>query len=122
MTALGVPPDSQAELTELLEAVDPDESGYVSYEHFIAIAAIRLHQRTEEEAAAEVETAFQLFAGGQEKITLAHLRKIAKELKEKVDEKLLKEMISEANGGSGLAHGVSLEQFEGVMRRAGVFK
>lgn len=107
-----------------MEAVDPDESGYVSYNHFVAIAAIKLHQRTDEQKAAEIESAFELFTRGHGsgKITLVDLRMVAKELKEKMDDKLLKDMIAEANGGTGLGQGVSLEQFEDVMKRAGVFK
>jgi hydroxyacylglutathione hydrolase len=124
LTALGTPPDSPDELRELLEAVDPEESGYVSYEHFVAIAAIKLHQRTEDQKRDEIETAFQLFTGGPTdgKITLAALRRVARELKENINDELLKDMIQEANGGVGVAQGVDLDQFEGVMRRAGVFK
>ena len=54
-------------------------------------------------------------------ITLAHLRRVAKELREDVDERVLRDMIVEANGGQGISNGVGMEEFEGVMRRAGVF-
>lgn len=78
----------------------------------------------------EVEHAFNLFTGGsgEQRITLAMLRRVARELKEDVDEQVLKDMIREARGGdfetAGEAsrNGVSLREFEGVMRRAGVFR
>ena len=124
LTALGTPPNSPEELQELLEAVDPDDSGYVSYEHFVAIAALKLHNRSEEEQRDEVEAAFKLFTSGSSdgKITFATLRRVAKELKENTDDQLLKDMIQEANGGAGIGQGVDMDQFEGVMRRAGVLK
>jgi hydroxyacylglutathione hydrolase len=63
--------------------------------------------------------------GGREEladavITLQDLQRIAKELNEDVDEATLKDMMVEANGGRG--RGVNIRDFEGVMRRAGVFR
>ncbi len=52
---------------------------------------------------------------------MAHLRRIARDLKEEVPEQTLKDMILEANGGGGVNRGVGMQDFEGVMRRAGVF-
>jgi len=37
-------------------------------------------------------------------------------------EGVLRDMILEANGGAGVGKGVGREEFEGVMRRAGVFR
>ena len=75
----------------------------------------------------EVKAAFTLFThGGPGPITLAHLRRVAKELKEDVPDDVLKDMIREANGGvkgKGKARdagGVGLEDFESVMKRAGL--
>jgi Ca2+-binding EF-hand superfamily protein len=72
---------------------------------------------------AEVDAAFQLFTKGTDgPITLGHLRRIARELKEdNLGDELLKDMILEANGGAGVNAGVTLEQFHDVMTRAGVF-
>lgn len=71
---------------------------------------------------AEVDTAFQLFTRGTDgPITLSHLRRIARELKEDSGDALLRDMILEANGGAGVDVGVSLEQFHEIMLRAGVF-
>lgn len=70
-----------------------------------------------------MDEAFRLFTNSQEgPITLAHLRRVAAVLKEDVDEELLKDMILEANGGAGVARGVKMDEFDGVMRRAGVWR
>lgn len=74
--------------------------------------------------AEEVDAAYRLFTRGSEgPITLGHLRRIARELKEEgsVGEELLRDMILEANGGEGVNVGVSREQFREVLGRAGVF-
>ncbi len=59
---------------------------------------------------------------GGEVITMQTLKRVAKVLKEDVDEKVLRDMILEANGGSGVRKGVGREEFGEVMRRAGVLK
>jgi Ca2+-binding EF-hand superfamily protein len=78
-----------------------------------------------ESNAEEVGAAYRLFThGGTGPITIAHLRRVAKELREDVPDDVLKDMILEANGGlKGKGRdigGVSLEEFEDVMRRAGL--
>ncbi|OAA66114.1 Las1-like protein [Cordyceps fumosorosea ARSEF 2679] len=131
LIALGVPPSSPAELREFVSILDPDDDGYATYEPFFAIAALKFHARTDEGGdepsgdrhAAEVDEAFALFTNHQEgPITLAHLRRVAAVLKEDVDEELLKDMILEANGGAGVARGVRADEFDAVMRRAGVWR
>jgi hydroxyacylglutathione hydrolase len=71
-----------------------------------------------------VEEAFRLFTNGQEEgpITLAHLRRVAAVLKEDVDEEMLRDMILEANAGAGVARGVGVDEFDGVMKSAGVWR
>ncbi len=58
----------------------------------------------------------------EEKITLATLKRVAKALKEDVEDELLRDMILEANGGAGVGRGVEKDEFEAVMRRAGVWR
>lgn len=102
--------------------MDPDNSGWVDWPHFVAVAALKLHARHEDPDAVseEVVKAYSLFTKGEDRgITLNDLRRIAKELREDVPDSVLKDMIKEATGG-GLGT-VGLEEFEGVMRRAGVF-
>ncbi len=125
LTALGVPASSPSELRDLLDAADPEDTGAISYANFVAVAALKLSNRSEDSQQKEVEDAFRLFTsmGGEEgKITMACLRRVARELKEDVGEQTMKDMLLEANGGSGVGRGVGLRDFEGVMRRAGVFK
>lgn len=88
------------------------------------MSAAKLHSRSEEGLAEEVDVAFRLFTRGSSEgpITLGHLRRIARELKEdEVGDGLLRDMILEANGGDGIQAGVSREQFRDVLARAGVF-
>lgn len=93
------------------------------YSHFLAVAALKLHARTAQSpdaASAEVEAAFTLFTRGEgETITLKHLQRVARELREDVSDATLRDMIKEATGGQGA--GVGMDDFEEVMRRAGVF-
>lgn len=122
---MGVPPSSSSELQDLLDAADPDESGTISYAHFVAVAALKLGNRSEESQQKEVEEAFRLFTsmGGEDgKITMACLKRVAGVLKEDVPNSVMRDMLLEANGGSGVGRGVGLKDFEGVMRRAGVFR
>lgn len=112
---------------EFLSILDPDSDGYATYEPFFAICALKLHARSdqasEEAHQAELEQAFRLFTNGLEgPITLAHLRRVAAVLKETVDDEVLKDMILEANGGAGVARGVQLDEFDEVMRNAGVWR
>lgn len=109
------------------------------YEEFVAVAALKWHARGEESRAEEVDDAFRLFLGSKGKaradrpggmggtdevrITLHDLKRIARELKleNEVGEGVLRDMLNEANGGEGAGRGVGRGEFEGVMRRAGVF-
>ncbi len=125
--ALGIPPSSPSELAEFISILDPDSDGYATYEPFFAICALKFHaqqdQETSEAHERAVDEAFRLFTNNQDgPITLAHLRRVAAVLKEEVDEELLKDMILEANGGAGVARGVKADEFDGVMRRAGVWR
>ncbi|PLB44250.1 hypothetical protein P170DRAFT_430154 [Aspergillus steynii IBT 23096] len=121
--ALGLSPSSSSELNSILSALDPTDTGFVPYEPFLSVAAAKLRSRGEDAMVAEVDAAFQLFTKGSDgPITISHLRRIARELKEEgLGDDLFRDMILEANGGAGVAAGVTLEQFHDVMMRAGVF-
>ncbi|UKZ83525.1 hypothetical protein TrVFT333_011334 [Trichoderma virens FT-333] len=122
------PPSSPAELQEFIAILDPESDGYATYEPFFAICALKFHARDSSGSGSaahreELAEAFQLFTNGADgPITLAHLRRVAAVLKEDVDEELLKDMILEANGGVGVARGVGLDEFDSVMRSAGVWR
>lgn len=124
--AQGLAPSDQSQMQEFIETLDPDESGYVTYPHFLALCAIQLKSKTDETRAEEVETAFNLFHPGQaaaeQVIRLQDLRAVAKLLKEDVSDDVLKAMILEANGGKGIGRGVNMEDFRAIMTRAGVFQ
>lgn len=133
LTALGVK-IPRGEWPEVLETLDPEDEGVVGFENFFAFAAIHLARHHGEdsdenygeededwEQREEIDTAYELFTHGQAgPITLGHLRTVAKLLKEDVDDSVLQGMLSEANGGDW-RRGVGKGEFEGVMRRAGVF-
>lgn len=88
----------------------------------MSVCALKLQAQTSSAAAEEVDAAYRLFtAGAPGPITLHHLRRVARELNEHISDDQLRDMILEANGGAGVTRGVAREDFEGVMRRAGIF-
>lgn len=88
----------------------------------VSVCALKLHNRTEDAVSADVEHAYHLFTRGSDgPISLAHLQRVARDLKEDIGDELMRDMIREANGGGGVNTGVNVEQFRDVMRRAGVF-
>ncbi|KAL4901668.1 hypothetical protein BDW74DRAFT_159898 [Aspergillus multicolor] len=122
LVALGLTPSSTKEMQSILSAIDPTATGYVPYAPFLSVAAAKLRSRSDDAMSAEVDSAFQLFTRGSDgPIKLGHLKRIARELKEDLNDALLRDMILEANGGAGVDVGVTLEQFHGIMQRAGVF-
>ncbi|KAI4170594.1 MAG: hypothetical protein LQ343_004826 [Gyalolechia ehrenbergii] len=137
LLALGIPPLSKRDLTSLLDAADPDDTGSIEYTAFFGVAALKFSSRDEGDKQAEIDEAFALFlgegnglrggggaggTGNEEVITIKTLKKVAEVLKEDVDEKVLRDMILEANGGRGVRQGVGKEEFGEVMRRAGVLR
>ncbi|SPN98907.1 related to calmodulin [Cephalotrichum gorgonifer] len=125
MIALGIPP-KKGELAEFTSILDPDSEGHAQYEPFFAICALKFHARDHTSAshASELQEAYDLFTHGSGggPITVAHLRRVAALLREEVGEDLLRDMILEANGGVGVEKGVGKEEFDDVMRRAGVWR
>ncbi|KAF2646125.1 EF-hand [Massarina eburnea CBS 473.64] len=143
LISLNIPP-SKSELPEILSTIDPVRTGFVEFSPFISYAAIALNTQEDdadsvsasdeyeydhESNAQEVQAAYHLFTHGSAgPITLAHLRRVAKELKEDVPDSVLKDMMLEANGGvkgKGKGKGrdvgsVGIEEFESVMKRAGL--
>ncbi|KAL1888805.1 Cytoplasmic glyoxalase II [Ceratocystis pirilliformis] len=136
MVALGIPPRDGDELAEFLSILDPDNEGFASFEPFFAICALKFHARDSDKDthSNELDEAFALFtntysagagAGGDHedgRITVAHLKRVAALLKEDVSDDLLRDMVLEANRGAGISAGVQKEEFDNVMRRAGVWR
>ncbi|APA08058.1 hypothetical protein SS1G_00296 [Sclerotinia sclerotiorum 1980 UF-70] len=135
LIALGLTPTA-SELREYHSILDPEDEGYTIYRHFLAICAIKFHSRTRtsDSHRKDVDDAFRLFTNAGQKrggsggggdmgrITMATLKRVAKILKEDVDEDLLASMLLEANGGKGVGQGVERDEFEAVMRRAGMWR
>lgn len=127
------------DVRDMLEVLDPEGEGWIAWEHFAGYAAVWYHAQQGEEdderggvlgegamGRDEVERAFRLFTGGAMRpIRVADLKRVARELREEVDEEVLWDMVVEANGErrskEGVGKGVEMEDFEQVMRRAGVF-
>lgn len=137
--ALDLTPSS-SEIRDVLDTLDPTSTGLIHFEPFLSYCALLLNNRASNASSrssspsdpsqkhprrAEIDSAYQLFTHQQNgPITLAHLRRVAKELREEVPDRVLKDMILEANGGigdEGIRKGVGKEDFEAVMKRAGVF-
>ncbi|KAF8472124.1 hypothetical protein BDZ91DRAFT_717259 [Kalaharituber pfeilii] len=113
MLALGFD-SSREELEEILDTLDPEKEGIVMWDTFARLCALKMKYRDEQ---AELRNAYYLFTNGTEgPITIFDLKRIAKELKENVTDEQLEDMLMEASGGMT----VSFEDFEGVMKRAGV--
>ncbi|TGO19689.1 hypothetical protein BTUL_0003g01460 [Botrytis tulipae] len=135
LIALGLTP-TPSELREYHSILDPEDEGFTVYRHFVAICAIKFHSRTRtsDSHKKDVDDAFRLFSNAGQKeggsgggddmgrITLATLKRVARVLKEDVDEELLISMLLEANGGQGVGKGVERDEFEDVMRRAGMWR
>lgn len=122
MTALGIAPKSQKDMDEYIEILDPESEGYVTFAHFVELAAIQINNKSDEAKDEEVEEAFKLFTSGSERsITLHDLQRIARLLNQDVGDDVLRAMIIEANGGKPVGDGVDVAQFREVMTRAGVF-
>lgn len=123
--ALDIAPTPE-ENEEFISILDPDSDGYAVYSSFVAICALKFHSRsrTSDTHSKEVDEAFSLFNSGEQqgKITLATLKRVARILKEDVDEDLMRRMILEANGGAGVERGVVRDEFEEIMRRAGMWR
>lgn len=123
MTAQGIAPANAKELAEYIEILDPENEGFVTYANFVAVCALKINERGDESTSEEVDKAYRMFTRGTDgPINIHHLRRIAKDLKEEVSDELLRHMILEANGGSGVNKGVGVDDFKGVMMRAGVFQ
>lgn len=139
LISLNLAPE-KSEVPSILATIDPLNTGFVEFVPFLSYAAIAMHSKEAgsdedmededdnyrgESNAEEVSAGYQLFThGGPGPITLGHLRRVAKELREDVPDEVLRDMILEANGGvrgKGKDIGtVSLEEFESVMKRAGL--
>jgi hydroxyacylglutathione hydrolase len=63
MVALGIPPRDSAELKDFASVLDPDGEGFATFEPFVAVCALKLHDRDGDDDAhrQELDDAFRLF-------------------------------------------------------------
>ncbi|KAK6351148.1 hypothetical protein TWF718_004319 [Orbilia javanica] len=108
---------STGEVRDILTTIDPDDEGFITYELFLEVAAMKIKERDKKK---EVDKAFSLFTSGDSEgpITLQHLRKVAKTLNENVSDDTLRDMLREASASGGTD--VNKRDFEDVMKRAGI--
>ena len=92
----------KSELPSILETIDPLNTGFVEFEPFFSYAAIAMHSKEAgsdedmddddsnfqgESNKEEVSAGYQLFThGGAGPITLGHLRRVAKEIGDRLED------------------------------------
>lgn len=110
--ALGFEPGS-AELKSLVDKIDHDGSGKISYSNFIHLMTLKMGESDNKE---EILKAFRLFDDDcTGKISFNNLKRVARELGEHLNDEELQEMISEADlNGDGE---VDEEEFLKIIRK-----
>ena len=116
MRALGFEPKKE-EVQKMINDVDADGSGQIEWEEFLKMMTTKILNRDPME---EIKKAFKLFDDDNTgKITFKNLKRVAKELGEKITDEELQEMIDEADrDGDGE---VSEEDFIRIMKKTNLF-
>jgi centrin-3 len=91
MRALGFDVDKD-EVRRLMTEFDVEEKGQIDHDAFVQIMAEKYATRSEDQ---EISEAFKLFADDGSKISLKHMRRVARELGETISEEELRAMIDE---------------------------
>ncbi|CAL1150889.1 unnamed protein product [Cladocopium goreaui] len=114
MRALGFEPKKE-EIQKMISDVDDDGSGTIGYEEFLKMMTHKILNRDPKD---EILKAFRLFDDDETgKISFKNLKRVAKELGERMTDEELQEMIDEADrDGDGEAE--SPEDLLGVSARA----
>ena len=116
MRALGFEPKKE-EIQKMIADVDTDGSGQIEWEEFLKMMTQKILNRDPME---EIKKAFKLFDDDNTgKITFKNLKRVAKELGEKITDEELQEMIDEADrDGDGE---VNEEDFIRIMKKTNLF-
>merc|ERR1712062_740864 len=116
MRALGFEP-KQEEIDKMVRDVDDDGSGSVDYPEFLEMMAHKILNRDPVE---EIDKAFKLFDDDQTgRVSFKNLKRVAKELGERLTYEELQEMIDEADrDGDGE---VNNEEFQRIMKKTNLF-
>lgn len=116
MKALGFDP-TREEIRSIIQDVDQDGTGLIEYQDYLDIMAVKMKERDPVE---EMKKAFRLFIDdNSDKITLKHLKKVARDLGENMTDEELQEMIDEADrDGDGA---ISEADFLRIMSKTNLF-
>lgn len=116
MRALGFEPKKQ-EIRNIIVDMDHDGTGTIQYHDFLDLMTLKMQERDPVE---EMKKAFQLFLDDDsDRITLKHLKKVAKDLGENMTDEELQEMIEEADrDGDGA---ISEADFIRIMNKTNLF-
>ena len=116
MRALGFEPKKE-EIQKMIQDVDTDGSGQIEWDEFLKMMTTKLLNRDPME---EIKKAFKLFDDDNTgKISFKNLKRVAKELGEKITDEELQEMIDEADrDGDGE---VNEDDFIRIMKKTNLF-
>jgi centrin-1 len=116
MRALGFEP-KQEEIAKMIGDVDDDGSGTIEYPEFLKMMTFKILNRDPKE---EILKAFKLFDDDNtKKISFRNLKRVAKELGERMTDEELQEMIDEADrDGDGE---VSQDEFLRIMKKTSLY-
>jgi len=116
MRALGFEPKKE-EVLKMISEVDVDGSGRIAYEDFSKLMTVKIMNRDPQE---EILKAFRLFASDNPAgITFKDLKRVSRELGEKMSDEELQEMIDEADrNGDGI---VDEQEFLRIMKKTNLF-
>merc|ERR1712149_47251 len=114
--ALGFEPKPE-ELRKMIGDVDDDGSGQIEFEEFLKMMAIKILNKNPEE---EMLKAFAMYDDDNTgKVTFKNLKRVAKELGERLTDEELQEMIDEADrDGDGE---VNNDEFQRIMKKTNLF-
>jgi Ca2+-binding EF-hand superfamily protein len=111
---LGIDAKNQT-LTNMLNDLDKNKSGQIDFEEFIDMMTAKISDRDTKE---DLQKVFKLFLGDDEaatKITLKHLKRVARELNENISDEELQEMIVRADLNKDT--GVDFEEFYTILTK-----
>jgi len=111
---LGIDAKNQT-LTNMMNDLDKDGSGQIDFDEFIDMMTAKMSDRDTRE---DLEKVFRLFLGDDDKadkITIKHLKRVARELNENMSDEELQEMIARADLNKD--QGVDFEEFYQIMTK-----
>lgn len=111
---LGIDAKNQT-LSNMMADLDKDGSGQIDFNEFIDMMTAKMSDRDTRE---DLEKVFRLFLGDDDKadkITIKHLKRVARELNENMSDEELQEMITRADLNKD--QGVDFEEFYAIMTK-----